>query len=108
MYDPASKRLVHLNPLPEGFAEGFGGDIDFLGPYPPVQSYLLAPSCLPFHKSVCLPTVLSRKVATLSPVELLGLTYEQSLAEHRPVDVKAILPERMCDPNDPDTAASHC
>ncbi|GAQ78461.1 putative DNA repair protein XPGC [Klebsormidium nitens] len=32
VYDPASKRLVHLNPLPEGFAEGFGGDIDFLGP----------------------------------------------------------------------------
>lgn len=34
VYDPASKRLVHLNPVPEGFAEGFGGDIDFLGPYP--------------------------------------------------------------------------
>lgn len=45
VYDPASKRLVHLNPPPEGFAEGFGGDINFLGPYPLVASSSFCPYC---------------------------------------------------------------
>lgn len=32
VYDPATKQLVHLEPLPE---ELLGQDLDFLGPYPP-------------------------------------------------------------------------